>query len=183
MKRWLHIRLCVCNPRAICSWRVQRCHLPRAPPQPVNLTPLILSNCCWFQELVRPQLKKYCKCASRTDRSKVWMTCAAVRGIGPKRIEKMSKYLTVGKAAAPQPASVAAASGAKPKPPPAKAAESKTATVPTNSGNAKPVTEPDSTSTEDRRALVICLILAWPGNLHSQEWLCYNSSTDFYRSK
>jgi competence protein ComEA len=51
----------------------------------------------------------------------------AIRGIGPKRLEKMRKYLTVGKAAnksgpAAKPATPAAA-GAAPKPAPTKASE------------------------------------------------------------
>src|SRR2546425_4857248 len=40
----------------------------------------------------------------------------AIRGLGPKRLEKMRKYLTVGKAAAPKTAPPAA----KPAPPPEK---------------------------------------------------------------
>src|SRR5882724_864152 len=52
----------------------------------------------------------------------------AVRGIGPKRIEKMRKYLTVGKSAAPKKAAqtTPCVNCAKPKPPPAKAVPPKT---------------------------------------------------------
>jgi len=40
----------------------------------------------------------------------------AIRGLGPKRLEKMRKYLTTGKSATPKPASPTAQSA--PKPPP-----------------------------------------------------------------
>jgi comEA protein len=40
----------------------------------------------------------------------------AIRGLGPKRLEKMRKYLTTGKSATPKPASSTAQSA--PKPPP-----------------------------------------------------------------
>src|SRR5713101_6846968 len=47
----------------------------------------------------------------------------AIRGLGPKRLEKMRKYLIAGKAAAPGKAPATGCSGcAKPKPPPAKSA-------------------------------------------------------------
>ncbi len=47
----------------------------------------------------------------------------AIRGLGPKRLEKMRKYLVAGKAAAPGKAPATGCSGcAKPKPPPAKSA-------------------------------------------------------------
>jgi Helix-hairpin-helix motif len=49
----------------------------------------------------------------------------AIRGIGPKRLEKMRKYLTVGKAATPNTAQLA---NAKPKPrAPTKSAPTKSA--------------------------------------------------------
>jgi competence ComEA-like helix-hairpin-helix protein len=40
----------------------------------------------------------------------------AIRGLGPKRLEKMRKYLTTGKSAAPKPASQAARPTTKPPP-------------------------------------------------------------------
>src|SRR5882762_6786084 len=65
----------------------------------------------------------------------------AVRGIGPKRIEKMRKYLTVGKPAAPKKAAqtTPCVNCAKPKPPPAKAVPPKT----TSSTSTVPATSSD----------------------------------------
>jgi comEA protein len=40
----------------------------------------------------------------------------AIRGLGPKRLDKMRKYLTTGKSATPKPASQAAQSAKKPPP-------------------------------------------------------------------
>jgi competence ComEA-like helix-hairpin-helix protein len=53
----------------------------------------------------------------------------AIKGIGPKHLEKMRKYLTVGKASSPgKPA--APASTAKPSPPAKSAGQPKTSTAP-----------------------------------------------------
>ena len=69
----------------------------------------------------------------------------AIKGIGPKRLEKMRKYLTAGKA--PQtrkPSSGAQAATTKPKPPPAKTAAAKPQT------KNKPAADSSATDDEEQ---------------------------------
>jgi competence protein ComEA len=69
---------------------------------------------------------------------------AAIRGIGPKRLEKMRKYLTVGKPA-PAAANTAQPAGAKTKPyPPAKSAPTKS--TPTKSAATQKTPPPPPSS-------------------------------------
>jgi competence ComEA-like helix-hairpin-helix protein len=76
----------------------------------------------------------------------------AIRGLGPKRLEKMRKYLTVGKpsSAAPNRAQPASCSGcAKPKPrAPTKSATTKSPAT-QNAAAPRPSTEPAAPETEE----------------------------------
>jgi len=150
MKRWQYIRLCVCTVALFvlgASSVVATTKKP--PPQPVNLNTANSEQLQLVPGIGPATAEKILQMRKSYGPFKSVDDLRAVRGIGPKRIEKMRKYLTVGKAAAPKPASVAGSNGTKPKPPPAKASDSKTATAPVNSEAARPVTKPDSTSTED----------------------------------
>jgi len=69
----------------------------------------------------------------------------AIRGIGPKRLEKMRKYLTVGKSAAPniaQPASCPGCAKTKPHAPTKSAATQKTPPQPPSAQPAAETEEP-----------------------------------------
>jgi competence ComEA-like helix-hairpin-helix protein len=110
----------------------------KPPPQPVNLNTASSEQLQLVPGIGPATAEKILQMRKSYGPFKSVDDLRAVRGIGPKRIEKMRKYLTVGKGVAPKPTAAVNANAAKPKLPAAKTTE------------AKPLpAKPDTNSSED----------------------------------
>src|SRR6266851_5542375 len=92
----------------------------KPPPEPVNLNTATSAELQQFLVIDPATTEKILKMRKSYGAFKSVDDLLAIRGIGPKRLEKMRKYLTVGKPAAAKPTTPSAKSAPSTEKPPDK---------------------------------------------------------------